>query len=400
MVSRRNFLKFIAAAAGALGFASLSRRFRSVIAQTELPPNAKEALYYVPGGKETADCLRCHTTPEPSRTLYCHIPHKGNYVKCQLCPKGCLISEGRRGDCRVRENRGGKLYTMVYGNPCAVHNDPIEKKPFYHFLPGTMALSLATAGCNLHCLYCQNWSISQVPPEQTENYELSPEEIVMVAEKLGSSSIAFTYTEPTIFYEYMSDIARLARPKGIRCIVISAGYINPEPLRQLCKIVDAIKIDFKGFSEEFYRKVCFGTLKPVLNTMKIIREEGVHLEIVNLVVPTLNDSEEQIRGLCRWIVENLGPDVPTHFSRFFPQYKLTHLPPTPVSTLEMAREIAVEEGIKFAYVGNVPGHKWDNTYCPRCGKAIITRMGFNVVEYHLKSGKCEYCGESIPGVWV
>ncbi len=390
----------MAAAAGAIGITSLLKEMRDTLAATELPSNAREALYYVPGGKETTDCTRCHTLTEPSRTLYCHIPHKGNYVKCQLCPKGCLISEGRRGDCRVRENRGGKLYTMVYGNPCAVHNDPIEKKPFYHFLPGTMALSLATAGCNLHCLYCQNWTISQVPPEKTENYELSPEEIVTLAEMLGSSSIAFTYTEPTIFYEYMSDIARLARPKGIRCIVISAGYINPEPLRQLCRIVDAIKIDFKGYSDEFYRKVCSGTLQPVLNTMKIIQEEGIHLEIVNLIVPTLNDSREQIKGLCRWIVENLGPDVPTHFSRFFPMYKLTHLPPTPVETLEMAREIAIEEGIRFAYVGNVPGHRWDNTYCPRCGKEIITRLGFNVTGYHLKDGKCEYCGESIPGVWA
>lgn len=400
MLSRRNFIKLTAALAGAIGITSLLKEMPDTLATTELPPNAREALYYVPGGKETTECTRCHTFAEPRHTLYCHIPHKGNYVKCQLCPKGCLISEGRRGDCRVRENRGGKLYTMVYGNPCAVHNDPIEKKPFYHFLPGTMAFSLATAGCNLHCLYCQNWTISQVPPEKTENYELSPAEIVALAEKLRSSSIAFTYTEPTIFYEYMCDIARLARPKGIRCIVISAGYINPEPLRQLCRIVDAIKIDFKGYSDEFYRKVCFGTLQPVLNAMKIIREEGVHLEIVNLVVPTLNDSREQIRGLCRWIVENLGPEVPTHFSRFFPMYKLKHLPPTPVETLEMAREIATEEGIKFAYVGNVPGHKWDNTYCPRCGKEIITRLGFNVTGYHIKDGKCEYCEEPIPGVWA
>jgi len=310
-----------------------------------------------------------------------------------------MISEGHRGDCRVRENRGGKLYTMVFGNPCAVHNDPIEKKPFYHFLPGTMALSLATAGCNLHCLYCQNWSISQVPPEKTDYYELPPEAIVELAQRAGSTSIAFTYTEPTIFYEYMTAIAKLARPLGIRCVVISAGYMNPEPVRQLCRIVDAIKIDFKGYSDEFYRKVCFATLQPVLDTMKIIHDSGVHLEIVNLVIPTLNDSEEMLRGLCRWIVDNLGPDVPTHFSRFYPMYKLKHLPPTPVSTLEMAREIAVEEGIKFAYVGNVPGHRWDNTYCPRCGKLLIKRLGFSVLENNIVDGKCKYCSEPIPGVW-
>ncbi len=402
MLSRRSFLK---RAIGALGAVSLAPFLREVIrlgrgkSSGGLPPYAREAYYYTAAGGETVNCADCHTSSELPRTLYCHVPHQGSYVKCLLCPKGCIISEGHRGDCRVRENRGGKLYTVVYGNPCAVHNDPIEKKPFYHFLPGTMALSLATAGCNLHCLYCQNWQISQVPPERLDNYELLPEAIVELARRAGSESIAFTYTEPTIFFEYMVDIARLARPQGIRCVVISAGYINPEPLRELCRVVDAIKIDFKGFSEEFYRRVCSGTLEPVLNAMKVIKQSGVHLEIVNLVVPTLNDSEDQLRGLCRWIVNELGTDVPTHFSRFYPMYRLKYLPPTPVETLETARQIAVEEGIKFAYVGNVPGHRWDNTYCPKCGKLLIKRRGFAVLENHIQDGRCPYCGEQIPGVW-
>jgi len=399
-VTRRKFIKGTLGALGALSLAPLFREIfrRKEADSTALSPHAREALYYT-GLEDTMNCTACHKPAEPSRTLYCHIPHQGDYVKCQLCPKGCIISEGHRGDCRVRENRGGKLHTMVYGNPCAVHNDPIEKKPFYHFLPGTMALSLATAGCNLHCLYCQNWSISQVPPEKTNNYDLPPEAIVELALRAGSKSIAYTYSEPTIFYEYMVDIARLARPKGIRSVVVSAGYMNPEPVRQLCRVVDAIKIDFKGFSEEFYRKVCFATLQPVLETMKIIHQSGIHLEIVNLVVPTLNDDEKHIRGLCRWIVDNLGPDVPTHFSRFYPMYRLKHLPPTPVETLEEARAIALEEGIKFAYIGNVPGHPGDHTYCPRCGKIIIKRLGFTVLENHVVGGKCEFCGESIPGVW-
>ena len=326
-------------------------------------------------------------------------PDRGKLVKCQLCPNRCIISEGNRGNCGVRENRGGKLYTLVYGNPCAVHADPIEKKPFFHFLPGTFAFSIATAGCNLHCLYCQNWSFSQALPEETENQDLPPEKVVAEAERYHCASIAYTYTEPTIFYEYMSETAKLAKDLGIRNTVVSAGYINPSPLRELCQVVDAIKIDFKAFSESFYEEVCGATLAPVLETLKIIREEGVHLEIVNLVVPTLNDDEGDLRGLVRWIVDNLGPDVPTHFTRFFPQYKLTELPPTPVETLERARAIALEEGINYAYLGNVSGHPEENTYCSRCGKVIIGRTGFAVMEDHILDGKCKYCGNPIPGVW-
>jgi len=299
----------------------------------------------------------------------------------------------------VRENRGGKLYTMAYGNPCAVHNDPIEKKPFSHFLPGSLSFSIATPGCNLHCLYCQNWTISQKRPEETDNLDLPPEDVVKYALKGESQSIAYTYSEPNIFYEYMLDTAKAARPKGLRNVVISNGYINPDPLRELCDAVDAIRVDLKGFTEEFYQKVCFGSLRPVLESIKIIQEEGIHLEIVNLVVPTLNDDKGILREMARWIVGNVGPDVPTHFSRFGPMYKLTNLPPTPVETLERARAIAMEEGISYVYIGNVPGHPANNTYCAHCGKLIIGRMGFYVTEYHLVEGKCEYCGNPVPGVW-
>ncbi|MBI5956111.1 MAG: AmmeMemoRadiSam system radical SAM enzyme [Chloroflexi bacterium] len=320
-------------------------------------------------------------------------------MKCQLCPKGCIISDGHRGDCRVRENRRGKLHTVVYGNPCAVNNDPIEKKPFYHFYPGTLAFSISTAGCNLHCLYCQNWAISQFPPEETDNIALMPEQVVELALRNRSRSIAYTYSEPVVFYEYMLEAARLGREVGLKSIVISAGYINPGPLRELCRVVDAIKIDLKGFNETFYQKVCDASLRPVLEAMRVIVEEGVHLEIVNLIVPGLNDDEGELREMCRWIVANLGPDIPTHFSRFYPQYKLTNLPPTPVEKLERAWKIAQEEGIHYAYVGNVPGHSADNTYCARCGQLLIVRLGFSVMDNRLTEGKCGYCGNPIPGVW-
>jgi len=383
-ISRRDFLKgLVGLGLGVLGAGALiSQRpeekgveaVKPPRSMPTLPPNAREALYYT--------------------------VQENNLVMCQLCPRGCIIPEGLRGNCQVRENRGGKLYTMVYGNPCAVHNDPIEKKPFFHFLPGTMAFSISTAGCNLHCLYCQNWQISQFPPEKTRNVSMPPEQVVAYALEAGSRSIAYTYAEPTVFYEYMLATARLGRQQGLRNVVVSAGYINPQPLRELCRAVDAIKIDFKGFNEEFYEKVCFATLEPVLRTMETILKEGIHLEIVNLVVPTLNDSDEDFRGLARWIKENLGLDIPTHFTRFYPQYKLKNLPPTPVETLERAHAIAKDEGLHYVYIGNVPGHSAEHTYCHRCGKPIILRMGFFVVENHVQDGKCEYCGQAIPGVWA
>jgi pyruvate formate lyase activating enzyme len=407
-LTRRQFLKGLAG----LGLATWSggtllsqlscaaRTGSTPAGQASLPPSpySREARYYT-AVEESLSCQSCHGAIQPSQVLYCHNPHSGSYVKCELCPKDCIISEGKRGDCRVRENRGGKLYTMVYGNPCAVHADPIEKKPFYHFLPTSVAFSIATAGCNLHCQYCQNWEFSQFPPEELDHYDLPPELIVENALSTGSRSVAYTYSEPTIFYEYMIDTARAGQEKGLKNVVISAGYTNPGPLRELCRTVDAIKIDLKGFNEEFYQKVCDATLQPVLDTIELIHEEGVHLEIVNLVVPTLNDDRDELRELARWVVDNVGPDVPTHFNRFHPQYQLLNLPPTPVESLETAREVALQEGINYAYVGNVPGHPANHTYCARCGEPIIIRQGFAVLEYHIRGGNCEYCANPIPGVW-
>ncbi|MCD6520586.1 MAG: AmmeMemoRadiSam system radical SAM enzyme, partial [Anaerolineae bacterium] len=283
--------------------------------------------------------------------------------------------------------------------PRPLHLDPIEKKTFFPFLPSAEAFSLATAGCNLRCLYCQNWSISQNPPEKTYNIDLPPQQVVQQALASQAPIIAYTYSEPIVFFEYVVNTAHLAREAGLKNVVVSAGFINPEPLRELCQAVDAIKIDLKGYDENFYRQVCQGELQPVLRTIQVIHEMGIHLEIVNLVVPTLNDSLEQLRNLARWLARELSPDIPLHFTRFFPMYKLTNLPPTPVETLTHAREIAMEEGMRFVYVGNVPGHPGSNTYCPSCGRLLIERQGFIVQSYHLQEGKCPYCGQPIPGIW-
>jgi pyruvate formate lyase activating enzyme len=345
------------------------------------------------------DCASCHAPAEPSRTLYCHVPHQGSYVRCGLCPHRCVLAEGERGLCRVRENRGGKLYTLVYGNPCAINIDPIEKKPFFHFLPGTLAFSLATAGCSLRCKYCQNHDISQHPPEELKSYDAPPEAISSASVQQGAQSIAYTYSEPMVFYEYMLDTARLARRAGLRNTVISAGYVNPEPLRELCRTVDAIKIDLKGNNEDFYRDVCGGTLEPVLAAIRTIHEMGVHLEIVNLVVPSLNDDPSELRALVEWVMDTLGPDVPLHFSRFHPDYQLTNLPPTPVETLEAARQAALDVGLHYVYLGNVPGHEGNHTYCPTCGEMIVQRAGMATMDMNIVGGRCEYCDTPIAGVW-
>lgn len=405
-VSRRAFLKGLAGAGlCALGGGALWADWQwgagetPIEASQALPDHAREAMYYssLDGG---LDCASCHAPAEPSRVLYCHVPHQGRYVRCGLCPHQCVLAEGERGICRVRENRDGTLYTFVYGNPCAIHVDPIEKKPLYHFLPGTTAFSLATAGCMLRCRYCQNYTISQVPPEETQNYDAPPEAIAAASAQQGALTIAYTYSEPMAFFEYMLDTARLARRSGLRSVVISAGYVNPEPLRELCQAVDAIKIDLKGLDEGFYREVCGATLQPVLAAIRTIHEMGVHLEIVNLVVPTLNDDPADLRTLAEWMLDTIGPDVPLHFSRFHPDYQLANLPPTPLETLEVARQTALDAGLHYVYLGNVPGHEGNHTYCPRCQQRIIQRAGMATVAMNVADGRCRYCGTPIAGVWT
>ncbi len=333
-------------------------------------------------------------------------PHKalfyekvaGDIVNCLLCPNACKLSDGQIGICRARKNIKGELYSLVYGQIATAHIDPIEKKPFFHVLPGTEAYSIATPGCNMRCLFCQNWEISQAYPWEVQTASVTPEQVVDDALKNGCRSIAFTYSEPTIYYEYMLDIAKLAHQKGLKTVVVSNGYINQAPLKELLNYIDAYKVDFKAFNTGFYKELTGGSLDPVLQTMKTIHDQGVWLEVVTLLIPGRNDSEKEIRGLCKWIRQNLGDEVPLHFSRFHPMHKLLNLPPTPVETVIRARQIAMEEGLKYVYTGNIPDPEGECTYCPKSGQVAIERQGYFIVKNNMKNGVGPD-GEKIPGVW-
>lgn len=320
-------------------------------------------------------------------------------VKCLICPNECNLKEGDLSICHNRINYNDKLYTLAYGDPCAVHIDPVEKKPLFHFLPSSSAFSIATAGCNLACLNCQNWAISQTSPDKTTNFDLMPEELIKQAIDNDCLSIAYTYSEPISFYEYTYDSSIIARKKGIKNILKSAGYINEKPLRQWAKYIDAANIDLKSFKDSIYLKLSAGKLEPILNTLKILKEEKVWLEITNLVIPGWTDDLEMIKEMCTWLCANGLSESPLHFSRFQPENKLTQIPPTPLETLEKARNIAISSGIKFVYVGNIPGTNYENTYCPKCKKLLIERKGYQIVQNHIKGSSCSYCAENIPGVW-
>lgn len=320
-------------------------------------------------------------------------------VQCTLCPKGCLIKPGQSGECRVRVNIDGTLKSVVYGFPCSIHIDPIEKKPFFHFLPASRTLSLATVGCNLHCKNCQNWEISQANPEDSAAVSCPPEKLVELTRQYKCTSLSYTYTDPVIYYEYAYDTAKLAKAAGLRNTLVTAGYINQEPWKQLLEVTDAARIDLKSMSDEFYRENCSATLQPVLDSLVAARASGVHLEVINLVIPTLNDKPEQIRQLVQWVRINLGQETPLHFSQFYPQYKMRYLPPTSAQTLDTARQIALEEGLYYVYIGNVLSPTGQNTYCPGCRKMLIERSGFEVLKNRLKDGACPDCGKAIYGVW-
>ena len=330
-------------------------------------------------------------------SFYEKLPYRK--IRCELCPRECVIDDSERGYCGVRENRGGTYYTLVHSRACTMHVDPIEKKPFFHFLPGSMAFSIATAGCNVNCKFCQNWQISQVRPEQIRSIHLPPDRAARSALDTDCRSIAYTYSEPIIFFEYMRDTAKAAREKGVRSVVITGGYISREPLEELCTLVDAIKVDLKAYSEEYYTSFVKGELKPVLDALVTMRKLNTWTEIVYLVVPTLNDGDTELRDLAKWVKSELGPDVPVHFSRFYPQYLLKNLPPTPVKTLERAKQIADAEGLKFTYIGNVPGHPAENTYCPGCKEVVVERTGYLIKSNKLSQDRCSNCREEIPGIW-
>ncbi|MFH1993431.1 MAG: AmmeMemoRadiSam system radical SAM enzyme [Pseudomonadota bacterium] len=323
-----------------------------------------------------------------------------NKVVCGICPNHCMLSPGDRSICRSKVNLGGVLYTLTYGNPCSLNVDPIEKKPLFHFQPRTQVFSIATSGCNFRCLNCQNWEISQAKPHEVRQYELFPADVVKAAQRADAPSIAYTYSEPITFFEYMIDTARLARANKINNVLISNGYINRKPLLELCKVLDAANVNLKSLSDDIYRKLNGGRLQPVLNTFKTLHEQGVHFEMTNLVVPGYVDDADMVKQMCRWILDNLGPNYPLHFLRFFPKYKLDRLAPTPLSTLIRFRELAMEAGIRYVYVGNVSFREGNNTYCHNCKKLLIERIGYIIPAYNLDGDRCKYCQTVIPGRWT
>jgi len=320
-------------------------------------------------------------------------------IKCKLCPRECTVGDKERGYCGVRENHGGTYYSLVHSRVCAAHIDPVEKKPLFHYLPGTLAFSLATAGCNVNCKFCQNWDISQVRPEQVPAQYAPPNLVADLAKQNGCPTIAYTYSEPVVFSEYVMDAADAGHQAGVRSVVVSNGYIQEEALKAAYGKMDAVKIDLKAFSESYYKDVVAGELKPVLDTLVTLRKMGKWTEIVYLVVPTLNDSDAEFRGLAHWVKANLGQDVPLHFTQFHPEYLLKNLPITPVPTLERAKAIADAEGLHYVYIGNVPGHPAESTYCPKCRRIVVERVGMMAKQMLIRKGSCPFCGQQIPGLW-
>lgn len=316
-------------------------------------------------------------------------------VQCTLCPVTCKISDGKRGLCGVRENKKGDLYTLIYGKASSVADDPIEKKPLYHFYPGTHVLSFGTVGCNLKCLFCQNYTISQAKFGSIPMRDVKVDEVVPLIEQYGSYGAAWTYNEPTIWHEFTYDASKLVTEAGYYSVYVTNGYINEDPLRELAPYLDAMNVDVKAFTDRFYKKLCKGRLQPVLDTCALAKELGIHLELTKLVVPEENDDPSETRKFCKWVAEELGTEVPVHFSRFHPDYKMKDRKRTPMKTLDECYEIAQSEGLKYVYLGNIPQDPRENTYCPECGTLVIERWGFNVGEINLDGKKCKSCGHEI-----
>lgn len=377
-IGKREFLKKIYYASGGAVCLTLLPKDEFIAPGISFP--ADDGLW-----KWSKECMFYETTPRG--------------LKCLVCPNECTLRTGETSVCRNRVNYKDKLYSIAYGNPCAVHIDPVEKKPLFHFMPGSRTYSIATAGCNFACLNCQNWTISQSSPRETKNYDLMPSKVVEESLSEKCNSVSYTYSEPVTFLEYAYDTSLLAHRSNVKNIMVSNGYINETPLRTLCKVLDAATIDLKSFDETTYLKLNAGKLQPVLNSLKVFRQEGVWLEISNLVIPGWSDNIEMIKRLCAWLLQNGFQDTPLHFLRFQPLYKLSQLPPTPIPTLEKAKEIALQAGIKYVYIGNIPGTEAISTVCPRCKKTIVERKGFTIVSNYINKGCCSFCGEIIAGRW-
>ena len=323
-------------------------------------------------------------------------------VRCALCSHRCEIAEGRRGICRVRENQGGALQSLVYGRLIARHVDPIEKKPLYHFLPGSLSYSIATVGCNFRCRFCQNADIAQLPSDRGGAIigdAATPGEVVAAAARAGCRSLSYTYTEPTIFFEFALETARRAHAEGLRNVFVTNGYMTAEALDMIAPVLDAANVDLKAFTRKFYKEVCGAKLEPVQETLRSMKAMGVFVEVTTLIVPGLNDDPDELKALAGFLAHDLGPDTPWHISRFHPTYRLTDRPPTPVKTLRDAREIGRAAGLKYVYTGNVPGDTGESTFCPACGETLIERRGFQVGRLRMKEGRCNTCGAAIEGVW-
>lgn len=340
-------------------------------------------------------------TPAPSelREAMHYRRLDANRIQCEVCFRRCVVSEDRLGFCRNKKNIGGAYYSLIHSQPCALQIDPIEKEPVFHVLPGSRIFCVGTASCNSRCKFCHNWEMSQRSMWETVNVQASPAEVVEQAQAAGCAAVSFTYNEPIAFYEYAYDIASLAQQRGMRAVCHTNGTMQAAALRQLLEHLDAITVDLKGFTSGFYREVCSLELAPVLSTLETIAASGVHLEIVNLVIPSLNDSLDDIRSMCTWIAEHLGCTVPLHFTRFFPSYRMQHLPPTPIETLEAAVAIADDAGLQYIYLGNAPGHTRNSTFCPQCGAQVIHRLHFAVVQEDIVNGQCRFCGHPLPGIW-
>jgi pyruvate formate lyase activating enzyme len=331
--------------------------------------------------------------------LYKQLDEK--VVQCQACNHYCKIADGKRGICGVRENQGGKLFSLVYGKIVAKNVDPIEKKPLFHFLPGSSSLSIATVGCNLRCFFCQNADIAQASKEgyffekkEIPGENLTPENIVDEALKLNLPSISYTYTEPTVFIEFAFETMKLARKNKLKNNWVTNGYTSREGLKLALPYLDAANVDLKGFTEKFYNKICGAKLKPVLKTLETMKKAGVWVEVTTLVIPDQNDTKEHFEGIANFIAKKLGKETPWHISRFFPAYKLMNLPPTPLSVLELAYELGKKAGLRYVYLGNVPAEEKEDTFCPKCGTKMINRAGYEILR-HDKNGKCAKCDENL-----
>ncbi len=334
------------------------------------------------------------------KTKYWHLLDDGR-VQCDLCPRECKLHEGQQGLCFVRANQNNELVLTTYGRSSGFCIDPIEKKPLNHFLPGTPVFSFGTAGCNLACKICQNWDISKSREMHTLADAASPERIANTAAKYGCRSVAYTYNDPIIFHEYAIDVAKACREKNIKSVAVTAGYVNPAPRAEFYQWMDAANVDLKAFTDRFYHKITGGHLEPVLETLKYIKQEtDCWLETTTLIIPGENDSEKELTNMCEWLVENLGPDVPMHFSGFHPDFKMMSTPSTPASTLTLARNIAIKAGVRYAYVGNVHNRDGDSTWCHQCGKLLIERDWYELGQWHLTAeGNCLSCGTKVAGVF-